>query len=192
MPPKKPRTNRKGSTTEFSATDFCQTPPQALDPLLTLLKRYCRIDVVWEPFTGEGNLIQPLADAGYDVIGTDILGGYNFFDMQQPLDIPWTTVISNPPYSTKYEVMEHLYALEQPFALLVPDTTTSSKNLHALWRKHGVPQVIMFNQRNQFKMPNKGYDGGGAQFHTIWYTHGYNFPRDLYVWDSKDKEFWIC
>lgn len=53
---------------------------------------------------------------GCNVIATHISDGYDFFTIPVP-DCDY--IISNPPYSCKGEVLERLFAIGKPFAMLV-------------------------------------------------------------------------
>jgi hypothetical protein len=164
----KPKVNRAGSLDEPHGYDACQTPAYALDPLLPYLDLAWTI---WEPASGEGSLVEALYDAGYKedhVVATDILTGQNFFEHQP--DQPWDCLVTNPPYSIKYEWLSRCFALGKPFALLVPVEMLGAKTAQELLKAHDF-EIMLLDQRIDFKMPNKGYEGNGAQFPTLWLTH---------------------
>jgi hypothetical protein len=143
-------------------SDFCQTPAYALDPLLPYLDPRWRI---WEPAAGEGLLVEALLDSGFnEVQGTDILTDQNFFKYEA---VFWDVIVTNPPYSLKFEWLERCYALGQPFALLVPVEMLGAKTAQELMQKHGF-EIMLLDQRVDFKMPNKGWDGAGSQFPVMW------------------------
>jgi len=157
--------------------DACQTPSYALDPLLPYIRLQWR---VWEPAAGEGNLVEAFYDAGWSeagVIASDILTGQNFFDL--PADFPTgDCLVTNPPFSLKYEWLTRCYELDEPFALLLPVETLGAVTAQRLFATHGV-QVMLLDKRVNFKMPNKGWEGGGAQFPVAWFTWGLNLGAQL-------------
>ena len=51
----------------------------------------------------------------HEVINTHIVNGEDFFECNIPCD----AIVSNPPYSVKTEVLERLFSLGKPFAMLV-------------------------------------------------------------------------
>lgn len=55
-------------------------------------------------------------DAGFEVINTHIAAGQDFFLEPVP-QVDY--IISNPPYSLKYEVLKRLFEIGIPFAMLV-------------------------------------------------------------------------
>jgi hypothetical protein len=70
---------------------------------------------VWECASGEEVLVRTLRKY-HNIISTDIKRNQDFF-----LERYYRTVIvTNPPYSIKYEWLERCYLLELPFALLMP------------------------------------------------------------------------
>lgn len=168
----KPKSNQKGSITEPKQYDLCQSPPYAVAPLLPYLKPFL---TVWEPASGGGYLADALEMHSHryvDVVKSDILRGQNFFTYN-PSDPPyergWDAIVTNPPYSIKYEWIARCYELGKPFALLVPLETLGAAAAQKLLQKHGF-EVMLLDQRVDFKMPNKGWSGG-AQFPVIWLCH---------------------
>lgn len=160
----KPKINRAGDIYEPRGFDSCQTPPEAIDPLLPYLPMDWSI---WEPACGEGTLVEAFYDADRQVIGTDIITGANFFTCDGPSG--WDCIVTNPPYSIKYEWLERCYALDRPFALLLPVETLGAQKAQRLFAEYGVG-VILLNRRINFKMPNIGWEGSAAQFPVAWFT----------------------
>ena len=168
----KPKTNRPGDENEAKKYDACQTPAYAIGPLL----QYLAPDLlIWESAQGEGLLVEALHDNGFRVTGSDIVTGHNFFNWQPE---HWAIQVTNPPYSIKYKWLARSYALGLPFALLLPVETLGAATGQALFKQHGV-QVIFLDQRVNFKMPNTGWDGKGAQFPVAWFTWGLGLPSDM-------------
>ena len=72
---------------------------------------------IWCPFDTEDSLFVKLfRQAGYQVIATHIANGQDFFTIDPP---KCDYIISNPPYSVKGEVLQRLFDLGIPFAMLV-------------------------------------------------------------------------
>jgi hypothetical protein len=172
---RKPKTNRKGETGKSAKFDQCQTPHYALDPLLPFLSADA---VIWESACGEGQMADKLTKEGYQVVGTDILNGYNFLDESWSPVKPWDIQVSNPPYSIKYDWLRHSYYLQKPFALLLPLETLGAAQAQAIFSQFGI-EIILLSKRVNFRMPGKGYSGKGAQFPVCWMTWGLNIGRQL-------------
>lgn len=72
---------------------------------------------IWCPFdTADSLYVRYFNYLGYDVIHTHISEGQNFFAMDMP---ECDYIISNPPYSVKTQVLQRLFELGKPFAMLV-------------------------------------------------------------------------
>ncbi len=187
----KPKTNR----TKEGNYDNCQTPPYALEPLLPHLDN----KYIWECAAGRRTLANYLENLGKEVIATDIMP----YKDTTPCDFLYPgaitlnvdpIIVTNPPYSIKYEWLERCYDLEHPFALLIPVEMLGTKKGQDLFGR-GI-EVIFMSPRVDFYMPNKGYEGGGAQFPTAWFTWGLNLPEQINFATlnkpkrSELKEYW--
>ena len=168
----KPKEN-KGYTA--GTYDNCQTPPYALEPIY----QYINTSIVWECAAGERVLVRQLRKVGINVVDTDITdpaGNGDFFEIE-PANNDYT-IVTNPPYSIKYEWLEMSYELNKPFALLMPVEMIGTKRGQNLFDKYGI-EIIFMHPRVDFYMPNKGWEGGGAQFPTAWYTWKLNLPQQI-------------
>jgi hypothetical protein len=97
-----------------SQNDEFYTPEYAIDPIIKYIPKGA---VVWCPFdTQESLFVEKLHDHGCKVIATHISYGQDFFEVQPP---ECDYIISNPPYSCKGEVLNRLFEIGKPFAMLV-------------------------------------------------------------------------
>jgi hypothetical protein len=124
-----------------------------------------------------GTLVKEMRLRGYSVISGDINHGNDFFTDKRP-SLPKTTLVTNPPYSIKYEWLERCYEIGNPFALLMPVEMLGTAKGQRLFDKYGI-EVIFMSPRVDFYMPNKGYEGAGAQFPTAWFTWKLNLPQQI-------------
>lgn len=163
----KPKVNRKGDPNKVMGYDCAETPSYALDPLL----RYISKDLcIWEPACGTGRLVRAFERAGYDVIGSDLSTGHNFFSTECD---GAQVICSNPPYSLKPEFIYRCYEIGLPFALLLPVEVIGSQKVQMMMRSYGA-ELLLLDKRVNFYMPNKGIEGAdgwksSAQFPTMWY-----------------------
>jgi len=96
-----------------SGNDEFYTPRYAVEPLLKYLPKE---KIIWCPFdTEESLIVKTLKEKDLKVNATHIKNGEDFFSTQPQGEI----IISNPPYSKKFEVFEKLFELNIPFAMLV-------------------------------------------------------------------------
>lgn len=152
--------------------DACQTPAYAIDPLVEYLSKF---KMIWEPAAGERSLVEAFLDCKFKVTESDIITGKNFFEYEPD---KWDCIVTNPPFSIKFQWLARCYALGKPFALLMPVETLGSKTAQELFEKYGVDLMLM-DRRVNFKMPNKGWDASGAQFPTAWFTWNLGLPCQI-------------
>lgn len=96
-----------------SQNDEFYTPLYAIEPILKYIKPN---STIWCPFdTEESNFVKTLKKSGHNVINTHLINGQNFFEQNIECDY----IISNPPYTLKYEVFMELFKKRKPFAMLV-------------------------------------------------------------------------
>lgn len=108
-------TNKAEKTPTRNENDEFYTPNYAIYPLLKYLKPN---SYIWCPFDlKESNFVKLLINDGHKVINTHIDNGEDFFNCVPPEGIDY--IISNPPYSIKYEVFIRLFEINVPFAMLV-------------------------------------------------------------------------
>jgi hypothetical protein len=161
MPSKHTKTNSK-----VSRRDLCQTPPYAL---LSLLKHIPKDWVLHEPAAGEGLLAEALIRmTKQPVIETCISTGLDFYFLDS---LAADMIVTNPPFSHKYKWLRHCFELGKPFALLLPVESLGAASAQALMNKYGAG-VILMNRRVNFKMPDAGWSGLGADYPVMWFTYG--------------------
>ena len=75
---------------------------------------------------------------------THLSAGQDFFSTEPP---PCDYIISNPPYSLKGEVLERLFDLDKPFAMLVGVVGLfESQRRFEMFREHDF-ELLYFNRR---------------------------------------------
>lgn len=98
---------------------------------------------VWLPFNDTHSVwYDVLSERGYQVVATDS----DFFTTEPPDGVQ--CIISNPPFSTKKEVMDRIKLLDLRFCLILPFQ----------WLNDGIPleygrQLMFFRQRMFFNTP---------------------------------------
>ena len=100
-----------------SRNDEFYTPGYAIDPILKYIPNN---STVWCPFdTADSLFVHKFRQAGHTVIATHISdrGGQGDFFQASPPGCDY--IVSNPPYSLKTEVLQRLFALHIPFAMLI-------------------------------------------------------------------------
>lgn len=151
-----------------NGSDYYQTPPQAT----ALLTPYLKPDwVVWECAVGRGaiaNVIEPVVK---DVVGTDILEGFDF--LNDTPDFEFDCIVTNPPFSCKNDFLEKCYEYGKPFALLMPITALGSQARNYMFAEHGVSLIVPDRRVNYLPFAHEGGDiKAHSWFGTAWFTWG--------------------
>ena len=148
------------------SNDF-QTPEYAINVLMEFINIPSNY-VIWESAMGKGNIVNAFKKIGYQVIGTDIIDGYDFFTYEPD---NYDVIITNPPYSLRNEFIKRCYDLEKSWALLMPLTTLEGIKRQKLFKKNGITLIIPRNRIN-FETPS-GH-GSGSWFMTAWFIYGFD------------------
>lgn len=97
-----------------SGNDEFYTPINAVLPIVKYIKPGA---IIWCPFdTDESNFVKVFRLMGFTVVESHLNNGTDFFNCIVPT---CDYVISNPPYSVKGKVLDKLFNLGIPFAMLV-------------------------------------------------------------------------
>ena len=173
----KPKSNRKPGP-----MDNCQTPPYAIKPLIDWIWM-SSVSTIWEPAAGEGILARALEKNGFNLVcsdidpAADITYGQVIDFLTEETSHQYETIVTNPPFSQKFEWLERCYTLGKGFALLLPLETLGAARAQDLFDMYGVA-VLLMSPRVDFKMPDAGWMGGGAQFPVAWFLGGYLIEDD--------------
>lgn len=125
-----------------SGNDEFYTPLYAIEPIEKYLKRNSR---VWCPFdTVQSLFVKYLKHKGHDVVFTHINNGEDFFKCEMP---ECDYIVSNPPYSKKGEVLQRLFELKKPFAMLVGVVGIFESQKRFNMFKDNSFEVMYFNKR---------------------------------------------
>lgn len=126
-----------------SGNDDFYTPEYAITPLFKYLPP--PPVTIWCPFDTEDSLFVKLfRQRGYTVIATHIANDQDFFTIEPP---KCDYIISNPPYSLKSEVLDRLFQLGVPFAMLVGVVGLfESQKRFEMFRDHDF-EIMYLNRR---------------------------------------------
>lgn len=132
-----------------SQNDEFYTPLYAIEPLEKYIPKNSKI---WCPFDTEESLfVKRFRQLGHEVVATHLSSGQDFF----MLNIDCDFIISNPPYSLKYEVFRKLFELKKPFAMLVGVVGLFESQKRFELFKNNEFEVMYFNRRISYL---KSYD----------------------------------
>lgn len=167
-------TGNRTATDAVRGPDFYASPYAALPPLLVAEgKRLPK--VLWEPSCGNGALVLPLRNRGFEVTATDLHdwgcpeshGGVDFIsavaDRYSPGQFgdsqirPWG-IVTNPPFGDVEEYVERAVGLSPYVALLLRLAFLESEG-RMNWFPHvGLRRIHIISERLPM-MHRHGYDG---------------------------------
>lgn len=128
-----------------SDSDECLTPRHGVTPIIKHLQAR-GYKSVWCPFDKDDSFyVRELKRAGFIVFNTHLESGQDFFecDMFHPLV---DCIVSNPPFSCKDAVLERLYDIGKPFAMLLPQNSLQASRRVNMFLKHGL-EYLGFDKR---------------------------------------------
>lgn len=166
-----------------SGNNEFMTPKFAVRPIMKYLNAGSKI---WCPFdTEESNYVKLLTEAGHYVKCTHIATGTDFFDTEVPFGTDY--IISNPPYSQKTEVLQKLFEIGKPFAMLVGVVGLFESQKRFDMFKNNKFEIMYFNRRVSYM---KDYTSNKLElnppFSSVYVCHNI-LPQQI-VFEEIDKK----
>lgn len=157
------------------------TPYYAVDPIIKYISKNKKI---WCPFDKEWSAFyQSFKREGYDVVRSHIDDGQDFFTYEPD---SYDIIISNPPFNIKDKILERLYELNKPFAILLPMNSLQGKTRYKFF-KNGI-QLLSFDSRIGFhNLDNMDKHIKGNSFATAYFCRDV-LPKDLIIEELIEYE----
>lgn len=157
-----------------SKNDEFYTPPYAIEPIMRYIKEGA---TVWCPFdTQDSNFVKMLEADGHHAVATHIETGFDFFDCEVP---ECDYIISNPPYSCKGEVLNRLFEIGKPFAMLVGVVGLFESQKRFDMFKHNEFEIMYLNRRvSYFKDYSDQKPSLNPPFSSVYVCHDM-LPRQI-------------
>src|SRR5699024_7218962 len=165
-----------------SGNDEFYTPYYAIKPILKYIDPR---STVWCPFdTVDSLYVNALEAEGHSVIYTHISTGENFFE----IDVPECDyIISNPPYSLKTEVLERLFEIGKPFAMLLGVVGLfESQRRFKMFRENEFEIMYMNLRVDYFKSYDEVKPSKNPPFSSVYVCHKM-LPEQI-VFEKIDKK----
>lgn len=152
-----------------SGNDEFFTPTYAIDPIIKYIPQEA---TVWCPFdTKDSHFVKQLGINGNEVLASHISDGLDFFRYEP--EIPYDYIISNPPYSLKFEVFERLFLLKKKFAMLVGVVGLFESQKRFNLFKDNKFEIMYLNKRiSYFKSYDDQKPSLNPPFSSVYITHG--------------------
>ncbi|HHX67994.1 MAG TPA: tRNA (adenine-N(6)-)-methyltransferase [Gallicola sp.] len=153
-------------TSKFNEKDEYYTPKILVEPILKYIKPN---STVWCPFdTKNSEFVILLKEAGHKVIYSHIWYGQDFFDYEPKEDYDY--IISNPPFTRKLEVLERLYKLNKPFAMILGLPILNYQEIGNFFLDKDL-QLLIVDKKVSF-------DGNTASFNNSYFCYKV-LPKDI-------------
>lgn len=164
-----------------SGNDEFYTPSYSIKPILKYLKKN---STIWCPFDTENSLfVKLLSENGHTVIHTHIDDGVDFFDCTPP---HCDYIVSNPPYSCKGAVLQRLFDIGIPFAMLVGVVGLFESQQRFNMFKNNDFEIMYFNKRiSYFKNYSDPKPSLNPPFSSVYVCHNI-LPKQI-VFEEIDK-----
>jgi len=172
------------AATQFKVQDEYYTPKILVDAILPYVPED---KIIWCPFDNEhSEFVIGLKENGNKVEYGHISEGKDFFEYE-PLE--YDMVISNPPFSLKLDILQRLYDLQKPFAMLFNLSILNYQEVGKFFLDKDL-QLLIVDKKVSFtgKMPsfNTSYFcGGGMLPKDIIFTHLDNNNSNKYYIPSR-------
>jgi len=147
-------------STSFNKKDEYYTPAIMVYPIIEYLKAG---STIWCPFdTEDSEFVRVFKASGFKVIHSHIWEGLDFFEYE-PSE-PYDYIISNPPFTKKIEILERLYNLNKPFAMILGLTILNYQVVGKFFLDKNL-ELLIFDKKVSF-------DGNTASFNCSYFCNG--------------------
>lgn len=166
--------NHEFAQDKINKSDEFYTLEYAINPIIKYIHPSLS---VWCPFdTVESNYVKLLKANGNNVINGHISEGKDFFDYEP---YKYDIIVSNPPYSLRTPILERLFSIGKPFALLINESGLFDTKKRFEMLKNNPFEIMVFDKRiNYIK---DGVVKKGATFKSIYLCS--NVLKDKYTFE---------
>lgn len=150
----------------FSNNDELYTPKILVEPIIKYLKPK---STIWCPFDTEtSEFVITLKEKGFNVIYSHIILNQDFFEYEPKQEYDY--IISNPPFTKKLKVLERLYQIGKPFAMILPLTMLNYQEVGNFFLDKEL-QLLIVDKKVSF-------NGNTASFNNSYFCYKI-LPKDL-------------
>lgn len=154
------------NTNSFQERDEYYTPKSLVSLIIPYLEKG---KTVWCPFDTENSeFVLTLKENGFNVIYSHLAYGQDFFKYEPNENYDY--IISNPPFSRKLEVLDRLYKLNKPFAMILPLPMLNYQEVGQFFLDKPL-QLLIVDKKVSF-------DGNTASFNNSYFCYNL-LPKDL-------------
>lgn len=160
--------------TAFNKKDEYYTPSILVMPIIKYLKPN---STIWCPFDTENSeFVICFREHGFKVIHSHIWNGQDFFEYEPQETYDY--IISNPPFSKKLKVLDRLYKLDKPFAMVMGLPILNYQEVGEFFLDHPL-QLLIVDKKVSF-------DGNTASFNNSYFCNGI-LPKSIIFCDIDNN-----
>ena len=150
----------------FNIKDEYYTPPILIPPIEKYLNRN---STIWCPFdTEDSEFVIYFKEKGHKVLFSHIWNNQDFFSYEP--EETYDYIISNPPFTRKLEVLNRLYQLDKPFAMILGLPILNYQEIGDFFIGKSL-QLLIVNKKVSF-------DGNTASFNNSYFCNKV-LPKDI-------------
>ena len=125
--------------------------------ILPLTKYLPSNQIIWCPFDKkESKFVEVLSEFGHNVLYSHIDNEQDFF-LYEPENYDY--IISNPPYSLREKILERLFFLQKPFAMLINDAGLFDSKKRFQLLSENKFEMMIFDSRIDYDKNGIGVNG---------------------------------
>ena len=159
--------NFKSKEFTMNHKDQWMTPPTAWQNILHWIPKD---KVIWEPFWGNGKIVDFWKGKGFHVVGG---ADEDFFKTEAKGDI----ILTNPPFSIKEKVINRLLKMGKPFIAICPAWMLHTQYFRKIMK--GQVQIIIPKSRINFHPSKTTPCKTRCNFECYYYCYKMGLPSDL-------------
>ena len=151
-------------------SDEYYTPVYGILPILKYVRKE---SIIWCPFdTEESNFVKVFKANKHTVISSHLSHQLDFFRVAEEYSQKCDYIISNPPHSKMTDVLNTLFQIHKPFAMLLSISRIfDSRKRFELFRDHGFELLIFDRRINFLTTHNNQKPKGSSPFLSAYVCH---------------------
>lgn len=154
------------NTNSFNEKDEYYTPNILVKPILKYIKPN---STIWCPFdTVNSEFVIEFKKQGHKVLYSHLWLGQDFFEYEPKENYDY--IISNPPFTLKLKVLEKLYRLDKPFAMILGLPILNYQEVGEFFLDKEL-QLLIVDKKVSF-------DGNTASFNNSYFCYKI-LPKDI-------------
>lgn len=153
---------------KHSNTDEWYTPEEPVRMIIPYLHRGGYQKILCPFDKPDSNFVKVLSADGFDVTYSHIETGIDFFDIDNLTE--YDAVVSNPPFSKREPILERLFQIGVPFAMILNlNGIFDSKRRWQLFKDNDFEIIVPCGRMHFF---NENCEGNSPNFQSAYICHG--------------------